>query len=182
VAEDVTSRFLNVIGLFNGFIPLVAIQMNALKHENVVSLVFTTVLDQMTLGLDDEDEEAEVTDRAYWEKKATPETVKWADQLLGMIHSFDPGFEFKYNKYYISLTKDGQTNNFVTFRPQKNAVRIEVRLHRSQELETRIEDEGLDILDFNRWGKYRIRLAQGDLEQHKDFIQELLIQAHHEAM
>src|SRR5437868_10261468 len=31
IAEDITSRFLNVISLFNGTIPLVAIQMNAVK-------------------------------------------------------------------------------------------------------------------------------------------------------
>jgi len=29
IAEDITTRFLNVINLFNGAIPLVAIQMNA---------------------------------------------------------------------------------------------------------------------------------------------------------
>src|SRR5258705_9114172 len=50
VAEDITSRFLNVIGLFNGFIPLVAIQLNALKLGESVSLVFTTVLDTVRLG------------------------------------------------------------------------------------------------------------------------------------
>jgi RecB family endonuclease NucS len=31
VAEDITSRFLNVLGLFSGSIPLVAIQMSALR-------------------------------------------------------------------------------------------------------------------------------------------------------
>ena len=31
IAEDITSRFLNIISLFNGMIPLVAIQMNTLK-------------------------------------------------------------------------------------------------------------------------------------------------------
>jgi len=31
VAEDITSRFLNVISLFNGFIPLIAIQLQALQ-------------------------------------------------------------------------------------------------------------------------------------------------------
>jgi len=50
VAEDITSRFLNVIGLFNGMIPLVAIQMNVLKIGDHVGLVFTTVLDHMPLG------------------------------------------------------------------------------------------------------------------------------------
>src|SRR5829696_5986676 len=31
IAEDITSRFLNVISLFNGFIPLIAIQLQALQ-------------------------------------------------------------------------------------------------------------------------------------------------------
>ena len=39
VAEDITSRFLNVISLFNGMIPLVAIQMRALKSGNSVPSV-----------------------------------------------------------------------------------------------------------------------------------------------
>jgi len=56
IAEDITSRFLNVIGLFNGFIPLVAIQMQAYRYGEQVSLIFTTVLDQMRLGLVEEDE------------------------------------------------------------------------------------------------------------------------------
>ena len=43
VAEDVKSRFLNVISLFNGFIPLVAIQLNAIQVESQVSLISTIV-------------------------------------------------------------------------------------------------------------------------------------------
>ena len=31
VAEDITSRFLNVIGLFNGFIPIMALQLTAVE-------------------------------------------------------------------------------------------------------------------------------------------------------
>jgi len=34
VAEDITSRFLNVVSLFNGMIPLMAIQMNARRAQN----------------------------------------------------------------------------------------------------------------------------------------------------
>jgi hypothetical protein len=66
VAEDITSRFLNVINLFNGMIPLIAIQMKALKVGNQIGLVFTTVVDLLTLGLVEEDEEGqEPTDRSY---------------------------------------------------------------------------------------------------------------------
>src|SRR5574338_208671 len=72
VAEDITSRFLNVIGLFNGFIPLIAIQMKAYKFDDKIALVFTKVLDEMTLGLE-EDEENEIeqiaTNRDFWVQK-----------------------------------------------------------------------------------------------------------------
>src|SRR5262245_50042082 len=61
VAEDITSRFLNVISLFNGTIPLMAIQMNAVRVGDAVSLMFTTVLDQVRLGLVEEDEEVHET-------------------------------------------------------------------------------------------------------------------------
>ena len=49
VAEDITSRFLNVIGLFNGVIPLIAIQMQAFRvNSDQVTLVFTTLVDELT--------------------------------------------------------------------------------------------------------------------------------------
>ena len=57
IAESITSRFLNVIGLFNGMIPLIAIQMTAIKTESGVGLNFTKVLDEVSLGLVDDDEE-----------------------------------------------------------------------------------------------------------------------------
>src|SRR5215208_4298357 len=41
VAEDITSRFLNVISLFNGTVPLVAIQMQALRIGEQLTIVFT---------------------------------------------------------------------------------------------------------------------------------------------
>jgi hypothetical protein len=73
VAEDITARFLNVISMFNGTIPIVAIQMNLLKVGQQTTLVFTTVLNDLSLGLVDEDEEQEPTDRGYWEERGTKE-------------------------------------------------------------------------------------------------------------
>lgn len=178
VAEDITSRFLSVISLFNGFIPLIAIQMNALKIGENISLVFTTVLDELPLGLIDEDEESqEVTDRSYWEqKRGTKATIKMADDLLEIIKTFAPEAEFKYNKFYIGMAKDGQPNNFVIFRPQKNGLRVEPRLDRSDEIEEMLESAGLDLLDYDKkWRRYRIRLAKDDLKKHTDLLTNLLL-------
>lgn len=175
IAEDITSRFLNVIGLFNGFIPLIAIQMNAIKVGDAVSLLFTTVLGELSLGLVEEDEEQEVTDRSYWEKRGTKATVGMADDLLEMVKSFDPQFDLKYNKFYIGLAKDGLPSNFATFSPQKNVLRFEPRLSRSEEIETKLEEAGLEVMEYDqRYGRYRIRLSKGDTKKHSELLKDIL--------
>src|SRR5580658_5793904 len=55
IAEDITSRFLNVLSLFNGFVPLIAVQMQALRIGESLTLVFTTVVSELSRGLVDED-------------------------------------------------------------------------------------------------------------------------------
>lgn len=180
VAEDITSRFSNVINLFNGMIPLIAVQMRAFSYGDKISLIFTTVLDQMRLGMVDDDEEVqEVTDRTYWENRGSKSTLAMVDELLEIIKTFDPSLELKYNKFYIGLAKEGKPSNFVIFRPKKNFVRIEPRLVQSEQTQERLETEGLDVMDYeDRWGRYRIRLSKGDIKKHSGFLSELLTEAH----
>jgi len=177
IAEDITSRFLNVISLFNGSIPLIAIQMSAIKVGESISLMFTTVLDQLTLGFVDEDEEvSETTDRNYWEQiRGTKQTVSLADEILELIKTVSPDFELKYNKFYIGLAKNGQPNNFIIFRPQRNVMRFELRIPKSETIENKIDTAGLDMLDYdNKWGRYRIKISKDDIKINKDFIIELI--------
>lgn len=180
VAENITGRFLNVISLFNGMIPLVAIQMNALKMGEHIGLVFTTVLNRMPLGEMDEDEEiAETTDRAYWEELGSRKTMTLADQLLEIAKTHDRNLELKYNKFYIGLGKDGQPSNFLSFRPKKNFLRFEPKLIESAETQKRLEDAGLDVMEYDyRHGRYRIRLQPGDFEKHKSILSEIIGQAY----
>ena len=179
VAETITARFLNVISLFNGMIPLVAIQMSALKINDQIGLVFTKVLDQMTLGLVDEDEEVqEATDRSYWLKRGSQKTVEMCDSLLEKVKSLDADLELKYNKFYIGLAKNGQPCNFVVFRPTKSFLRLEPRLAKSDETQEKLETAGLDVMDYDdRWSRYRIRLTPGDLKKQAEVIAQVLTQA-----
>jgi len=176
VAEDITSRFLNIISLFNGMVPLIAIQMKCLKIDDRVGLFFTTVIDQMTLGLVDEDEEVqEVTDRAYWTNRSSEKMV---DEILVLVKQFDESLELKYNKFYIGLAKNGQPNNVVTMRPKKGFIRFEPRLLLATETQERIESAGLDVMDSdNRWKRFRIRLKPGDIAKHKTMLSELIREA-----
>jgi hypothetical protein len=179
IAEDITSRFLNIISLFNGFIPLIAIQMNAFKFEDEIALVFTKVLDEMPLGLVDEDEEVQaITDREYWLKRATEKTVKMADELLDIINSFKPGFTLKYNKFYIGLAKDGQPNNWAVFRPKKGFLRFDLRLPKSQEIDDIIGKYQFDEMEYDSRSSWLIiRINPGGIKKHEEMIKEFFIKA-----
>jgi predicted transport protein len=176
IGGDITSRFLNVVSLFNGTIPLIAIQMQALKIGDSVTLVFTTVMDELSRGYIDEDEDAESapTDRAYWEKRGSKATVGLADQLLALLKDLDPSLELKYNKFYIGPSQDGQPYNFITFRPRKNQLQIDLKLPQSDELDGKIEGAGLETLEYNkRWGLYRLRLTKDDVKSKGTVLKEL---------
>ena len=175
VAEDVTSRFLNVLSLFNGTMPFIAIQMQALQVGDNVTLVFTKVMDEFSRGLVDEDEEAEAvpTDRAYWEKRATKRTVALADQLLDLLRKFDPTLTLKYNKFYIGLAKDGQPYNFVSFNPKKDRITFRIRLQ-TDEFDRKIDEAGLDALEYNKnWRLYRLRSKEEDIKSKSEILEEL---------
>lgn len=181
IAEDITSRFLNVISLFNGTVPFIAIQMQALRIGENVTLVFATVVDEMSRGLVDEDEEADAApaDRSYWENRATKTTVGLADELLAIVKEFDPSLELKYNKFYIGLSRDGQPYNFVTFRPKKNQINLELKLPQRDDLDAKIDSAGLETLEYNkRFNYYPIRLTKGDVKGKAEALKELMQMAY----
>jgi hypothetical protein len=181
IAEDVTSRFLNIISLLNGFIPLVAIQLNAIQIGNQIALIFTIVLDHR-LGLaPEEEEEQEVTDRTYWEKRTSKTSVFIADEALRLLKTLDPELVLKYNKFYISLSKNNKPFNFVIFRPKKTSLGVEPKLKKAEEIEIMLDSAGLDILEYDaRNQRYRIRLSKDEIQKHERLLKEILGRAYRE--
>jgi hypothetical protein len=183
VAEDITSRFLNVVGLFNGHIPLIAIKMSAKKWGDQIALDFTTVYDELPHALVDgvEDAEAVPTDRGYWEARASKATLAMADELLKLIHSFAPGYQLNYNKSYIVLRggADGITDNFVVFLPKRAHLLMFPRLPEEEETRKLIVDAGLDLMGYDKgWGRYKVRLVEADVHQQRETLTKLLQMAH----
>jgi hypothetical protein len=176
VAEDITSRFLNVITLFNKAIPLVAIQMRALEVGGVLTLHATTVLDLMTLGTDDEDEAGQATDRNYWIKRGSENSVAVADAVLQLVNEVTgDGIALKYNKHYVGLAREGIADNFVSFRPRKGYVIAEFRIPRSDDVTATIEDSDVESLPYDkRWGRYRLRLTGRDIQKHRHLLVDLI--------
>jgi hypothetical protein len=181
VAEDITSRFLNVIGLFNGSIPLIAIQLSVLQLGDTVTVHCTRVLDELQLGLVDEDEGLQpVTDRQFWETHASKESVRIADDVFELVRRLDSSLALNYMKRYIGLTRNGQPDNFVLFKPKKEWLRFEVKLEKSDEVQALLEASGLDLMGWS-WGRYKMRLEKADVAAHRDTLMNMIAKAYAES-
>ena len=176
IAEDITSRFLNVISLFNGTIPFIAIQMQCIRIGDAVTLVFTTVVNELQRGLvdSDEDEEAAPADRVYWENRAPKSIVALADNVINLVKDKDSSLSLKYNRNYIGVSKDGRVFNFVTFRPKRSFIKTEISLPRTTEWDQKIDQNDFDMLEYARWGAYRFRLTREDVETKSALLSEML--------
>ena len=130
IAEDITNRFYNVISLFNKSIPIIAIQLKAIKYKDEIGLDFTKVLDLITP--DEEQEAGEIVDKFYWEKRGSKETVKLTEKILIYIEEFVEGFNLKYNKHYIGLSQNDIAKNFVTFTPRRETLQISFKIKRNE--------------------------------------------------
>jgi hypothetical protein len=179
IAEDITSRFLNIISLLNGFIPLVAIQLNAIQIGDQITLIFTVVLDHRIGLAPEEEEEQEVTDRAYWEKRSSKTIVEMADEVLRLVKTLDQDLDLKYNRFYISLSKNNKPFNFVIFRPKKTSLGIEPKLKKAEEIEIMLDSAGLDLLEYDtRNQRYRIHFSKNEISKHERLLKEILGRAY----
>ncbi|MEY5028485.1 MAG: hypothetical protein RLZ63_800 [Pseudomonadota bacterium] len=178
IAEDITSRFLNVISLFNGFIPLIAIQVKAVKIDNTISLFFTKVLDENKFDLLEEDSGAEPTDKDYWEKKATKESLKLTEKTMLSLGGITSDYSLKFNKHYIGLAKNNIANNFISFVPRKTSVLLHIKLEKTDEIDQIIAESDLDGLAYDKiWNQYRLRIKESDLDTNINVIKDLVSKA-----
>lgn len=172
VAEEITSRFFNVISLFNRSIPLIAIQMNLLEVGEVMTLSFTTVLDERTTPSDrdpDLDPDPKI-------KEITPDQKAICDLLLGeIITPVVEGCELHPTKNYLGIRRNGRVENFINIIPKKKVFHFWFRYPRDPQMDRMIEDFGFHTLSYNKgFGYYRLALSSGDeIIERKEGLQEL---------
>ena len=177
VAEDVTTRFLNVIGLFNQAIPLIAIQIKAVEVNSTLTLVATQVLGLTPRGTAEEDE-GETVDRGFWEHRSSEESLRMCDAIIDMIKVVKPGIQAKYNRAYIGLTGPEGVQNFVTMHPRKREhLLVDFTVPQSEETEQSLDESGLDKVRYDN-RRLRVRIRKADLERNRDYVQSLIQQAH----
>lgn len=104
VAEDITSRFFNVIGLFNGVIPIMAINVTAVKQPNdEVGLLFTRVLSANRFAK--EESKSPDTGREAWIERYGEKATTLAEYICTKL-----GVSPRYTKFYIGVDDDNAVN------------------------------------------------------------------------
>ncbi len=177
IAEDITSRFLNVLSLMSGSIPFVAIQLCALQVGDQIVLNFVRVLDQTELRLDDTAEEVagKQVDRNYWDTLVGSPVMSICDKVLKLVNTKAlTRFEMNFLESYIGLKQNGAVNNFISFHPRKKGlVHVDFRTLLATDLFDLFKGSGLSTRLTNK--RYvSVTLTDELLETHVKMFEQVI--------
>jgi hypothetical protein len=117
IAEEITSRFFNVIYLLNRYIPIVAIKMEALLIEGQLDLHFIKVLDTFIQPEEEIESEAENVNEEYWASKTPEPNWEATQKLLTWFREIDNNLNVSFKKNNLPI---GRRRNFLWIRPRKS--------------------------------------------------------------
>ena len=169
VAEDVTGRFFNVINLFNGMIPLIAIQLKCVEVNGNYALIATRVLDCIQRGIEEEDG-GEQADRNSWETKYG-KTMPIVDELFKMIKAANSNIEPNYRKSHITLRTQEGVSAAIGFRPQIRAVHAWFKIPQTLELNDKLVSAGISNLSKEI---YEFKVYQKNVEHDWCLLKEVI--------
>lgn len=172
VAEDITTRFFNVISLFNGQIPIIAIQINLLDVGGNLTLHASTILDLIP-RIEDEETEIQSTDRDYWNQRVG-KSMESVDKLFEIICEIDTNLDLTYRSAYCGLARNGVADNYLIIKPRKNFVSLQIRMPLTQDITTSLEEIGLGLNYNHLWKSYVINLKLDEIHKHRDFLKNLM--------
>lgn len=179
VAEDVTSRFLNVMSLMSGSIPMVAIQLDALKVGEHLLLNFVQVLDLTELrgeDIEDEGSGGGTVERSYWELKAGKGLMKICDDMLALVrkHS-NSDTQLNYLRGYMGLRTNGVVRNtiYMSPKPTKNYVNIGFRIDDATVWIEKFESVGIPV-QIKRKTRFAVKIRPEDYAANVKLIDEVV--------
>ena len=165
VAEDITSRFLNVIGLLHHSIPLIAIQLQAVKVGDALTLIATRVHDYLPPGSQEEDA-GSLVDQSWWVQRSSKEAMSLVDKLYEVAKGINPNVSRKFNKAYIGILAPSGRQAFIMRPGKRGPVSTEFKVPEDEQLTECIDSSTLRLTgEYNKqWGHYKISVRNRDLE------------------
>jgi len=101
------------------------------------------------------------------------------DSLVELARDIDPRLVARYNKHYIGVGFDGLANNFISFKPRKKHLCLQIKIPEVDETNEMLENTNLQLLDYDkRWHNYRIQVTQSDVDNNRNLLLDLMRQAY----
>ena len=178
IAEDITSRFFNVISLLNKNIPIIAIKIHPLMVEEQLIVDFVRVLDLSDQAdIDDEEGIEQVkSSREFWEKKSSEDAMSILDQVIELCRDNNMHTEPTYNKYHIAMSS--KKINFCWIFPRKKKycwVDVKVGEDNILSIEDALKESSIEIKKIKRRpNKISIKLNRELLKEEKENILNVL--------
>jgi len=179
IAEDITTRFLNFMGLLAGSIPLIAIQLDALRLGDQLMLNFVLILDQRDLRDDDtqSNHTAEEVDRNWWESRKGASMLNLCDHLLAFANeTAKPALQLRFKRSHLGIATTGTFFNVLILWPRKDFVRLRAALSNSTEWSEKLDTAGLEV-ENKRDGYVHVCVRPTDLNQHVALLREMIHQS-----
>ena len=177
VAEEITARFFNVIRLLNRAVPLIAIQMTAIRTDAGLILQFTKVLDIYQETSPDIEPAGDPVNRAFWEKRASPAAMAVLDKIVAMIEQKIAVPRVTYNKNHIAIGTTG--TNFCWLHPPKEAAHCHVRVRTGEDARDNAIQKLSEVLPYVRPFQsdiITIKLSTKDVQENGELIETVLRQ------
>lgn len=178
VAEQITTRFFNVLRLLNRSVPIIAIQLSAFRLEDgSVALHPITVLDVIEEIADPLEPEVP-TDRDSWLEKPNQSPLSVADKILAALRRESAEPRITYNRYHLAIGTTGVNFMWLHERKQAGICYIEIRfdgeardaaISELQELGIAAQPKALNVVGF--------RILESALDKVFDGFMKIIMKA-----
>jgi hypothetical protein len=175
IAEKISSRFFNVIWLLNRSIPIIAIELAVLVHNEDFFLHFTKVLDIYQSPEPGDEQPDVLVGRQYWEQRTSPEAMAVFDYFIRMLenHSLNPKLNFRQD----GIALAGKWN-FAMLQPRKSGdwlLRVGHRLPEDfrEQIQAKFQQAGVSVNTLTE-KRFSVRLNQSSIDRGAEAFAELV--------
>jgi hypothetical protein len=195
VAEQISGRFMNVLGLFSPFIPIIAVQMIALRVNEYLTLQFYRVHGDNRVDRPERSGERAVPDAVIWSERsggerrwnerrgkevetpslATPNLAPaLLDECLNILRSIDPAIVLDHRRDTVALSRGERRTECISFFPHRNFLGVKARANNKQEWLTRLESAGIVVLSGGPLRKrIHFRLTLEQAREQRELLRDL---------
>lgn len=178
-AEEVrSSRFVNVVEYLSKSMPLIVMELGALRVGDYITLKSARIFDGTQDGEPVFEQQEEVTPESLT-KKSSPESMDLVKRFGQILQKFTDDLRLTYKKFFVGVAIGNRAQNFVFFSPKREFVRVHApQISNAAEWKARIEGAGFKLLEGGEGLKFRVFPQQ--FESHRDMFVELFRQAYKE--